>query len=204
MHLSCFHLPAEQPHGDKCSLLPSSARGNGAKPDFEKQSAARPYSVTRRGAWHVFIHSWKFTRGCVWPPVLALPVTFTHSSFLSTSVSFSIIHQCQRKLHTRRSPSHSVGSIIRVPSATFNISNPSVLLGDMMSSTEGFVKFYTFLFYLEFKLVSNLCLLLNVTVCFIVSDDFRFIYGLFGLKMFKASACGWNLPNYVCIAGDNS
>lgn len=107
---------------------------------------------------------------------------------------------------TRRSPSPSAGSIIRVPSATFNISHPSVLLGDMMSSTEGFVKFYVFVLphFMEFILLPNLCLLLNVTVFFIVSDSFGFIYGLFGLKMFKASMCGWNLPNCVCIAGDNS
>lgn len=55
---------------------------------------------------------------------------------------------------TRRSPSHSADSILRVPSTTFNISHPSVFLGDVMNSTEVFVttarNFTHFIFYLMF------------------------------------------------------
>lgn len=72
----------------------------------------------------------------------------------------------------RRSPSHSAGSIIRVPSATFNISHPSVLLGDMKSSTGVCQVLHIFVLphFMEFILVSNLCLLLNVTVYFTVIE----------------------------------
>lgn len=137
MHLSFFHLPPAQPRGDECSSLRSSTRGNEAKPDFEKQSAARPYSVTRRGTWHVFVHSRRFTRGYVGLPV---PDASSHLHTFVFSVfvcHVSIIHQCQRELHGR-SPSPSAGSIIRVPSTSFNVSHPSVLLGDVMNSTEAF------------------------------------------------------------------
>lgn len=99
MLLSFSHLPPAQARADECSSLPSSTRGNEAKPDVEKQSAARPYSVTRRGAWHVFIRCCRFSRGYLSLPVRMLPLTFAHLSFLSRVCLLSIIHQCRRQPH---------------------------------------------------------------------------------------------------------
>lgn len=89
MLLSFSHLPPAQARADECSSLPSSTRGNEAKPDVEKQSAGRPYSVTRRGAWHVFIRRCRFSRGYL----------SACSSFLSRVCLLSIIHQCRRQPH---------------------------------------------------------------------------------------------------------
>lgn len=161
MYLSFFDLPPAQPRGDECSSLLSSTRGNEAKPDFKKQSAARPYSVT------VVAHD-----TCSSTPAIVVRAAFLclFSCFLSPS------HICLFCLHlshfnnssmpvptTQRSPSHSADSILQVPSTTFTISHLSVFLGDMMIFTEVFVTtarnfthfiFYFYYFFLLFTFVS--------------------------------------------------
>lgn len=142
MHLSCFHLPAEQPRGDECSLL--------------RRKWSKTWLWEAISGTAIFCHPSRRVT-CVHPLLevysgLHLAACSGASCHLHTFV-FSVYvclvfnNSSMPAQATRRSPSHSAGSIIRVPSATFNISHPSVLLGDT-SSTEGFVKFYTFLFYL--------------------------------------------------------
>lgn len=159
MHLSFFHLPPSQPRGDECSSLLSSTRGNEAKPDFEKQSAARPYSVTRRGTWHVFIPSCRFS-GATFLCLFGCFLSRSHICLFCLRLSH-FNNSSMPVRTTRHSLSHSVDSILRFPSTTFNISHPSVFLGDVMNSTEVFVttarNFTRFIFYLI--VVSNLCLL---------------------------------------------
>lgn len=147
MLLSFSHLPPAQARADECSSLPSSTRGNEAKPDVEKQSAGRPYSVTRRGAWHVFIRRCRFSRGYL----SACSDASSHLRKFVFSVSrlSPFNNSSMPAPTTRRSPPPD--SILRVPSSTFNICHPSVVPGDVMNFTEVFChhgqKFHTFCFF---------------------------------------------------------
>lgn len=132
----------------------------------------------------------------VWATFLCLFGCFLSPSHICLfCLRLSLFNNSSMPVWTRRcSPSHRADSILRVPSTTFNISHPSVLLRDLINSTEVFLSPPPGILHILF--FTSYLYLLVVTVWAIVSV-FSFILAVYSGGV---SACGSNLSNYVCVS----